>query len=298
MLCEAFARLARIAPLSTYRYVGFGGIGFHDFTLFHQRLGITDMISLEGEPTIQDRIDFNRPYSCIRIKRDSSHIELPKLNWKKRTILWLDYDSPFDAKKLGDIALAAAALKSGSVLVVTLPADPGPIEVNVDMAAKRLNDLVSRLGKDKVPKDILGSALAKWGMAMVYRRIIQNEVEQALHNRNGALSSEARTVYQQLFNFHYADGVKMVTAGGIFLDTADKRALRARHFKDLEFIRGSDDPYMIETPLLTQREIRYLDERLPRSAPHVSRPDWIPEEERKKYGRVYRYFPSFSEVES
>ena len=33
MLCEALARLSRIAGLVSYRYIGFGAIGFHDFCL-------------------------------------------------------------------------------------------------------------------------------------------------------------------------------------------------------------------------------------------------------------------------
>lgn len=298
MLCEAFARLARIAPLPTYRYVGFGAIGFHDFTLFHQRLGIKHMISIEGELDSQDRIDFNRPYSCIHMKWGMSYDILPTLTWTKRTILWLDYDRPFDQAKLADISLAAASVRSGSVLVVTLPADPGDIDPGTDMAAKRLNDLKSRLGKDRVPNTIEGSTLAKWGMASAYQQIIHNEIAATLSNRNGALSAEGRVAYQQLFNFRYADGVRMVTVGGIFLNAADRRALTAKHFKDLEFIRTDQTDYMIETPLLTLREIRYLDERLPRSAPDVTHPSWIPETERRKYGRLYRYFPSFSEVES
>jgi hypothetical protein len=298
MLCEAFARLARIAPLPSYRYIGFGALGFHDFVLFHQRLGIEDMTSIECELTSQDRITFNRPYSCIRMKWGLSHDVLPTLQWKNRTILWLDYDSHLNARKLNDIALAATSLKSGSVLVVTLPADPGPVEADADMGEKRLSDLRARVGKDKVPSDIEGGGLAQWGTAKAYRRIVTNEVLGALSARNGALTTSSRTAYRQLFNFHYADGVKMVTVGGLLLNPTDARALTARHFKDLEFIRTDDDPYVIETPLLTRREIHYLDERLPRSAPDVNHPGWIPELERRKYARVYRYFPSFSEVEA
>jgi len=47
-LCEDLARLSRIAGLATYRYVGFGAIGFHDFCLFHQRLGLEQAKPLLG----------------------------------------------------------------------------------------------------------------------------------------------------------------------------------------------------------------------------------------------------------
>lgn len=294
MLCEAFARMSRIAPLVSYRYIGFGAIGFYDFMLFHRRLGIRDMISIEGEVDAQDRIGFNRPYSCIRMKWGMSHEVLPVLPWKQRTIVWLDYDGPFLQQKLADISLVSASLRSGSALVVTLPADPGPVED----AGKRLEQLKARLGKNKVPDSITSASLASWGMARAYRQIINNEIADTLARRNGPLSADARLTYRQMFNFQYADGIKMVTVGGVFLDSSDRARLPPKHFDDLEFIRDGEGEYLIETPILTLREIRYLDGRLPGSAPDVKHPRWIPEDERKRYGRLYRYFPSFSEVES
>jgi hypothetical protein len=90
----------------------------------------------------------------------------------------------------------------------------------------------------------------------------------------------------------------MMSMGGLIVDGRDRQKLLPKHFKDLSFYRSGADAYLIETPLLTWREIRLLDGKLPRSAPNVVSPDWIPEAERKKYGKVYRYFPSFSEVEN
>ena len=79
MFCEALARLSRISSLASYRYIGFGALGFHDFCLFHQRLGINDMVSIEGNLAAQDRIAKNKPYSCIKMKWGMSHEVLPTL---------------------------------------------------------------------------------------------------------------------------------------------------------------------------------------------------------------------------
>jgi len=300
MLCEALARLSRVASLTTYRYIGFGAIGFHDFCMFHQRLGILDMTSIEGNPNpnTQHRIGKNKPYSCIKMKWGMSHAVLPELKWTKRTILWLDYEHPLDAAKLADLALASSSVRSGSALIVTLPADPGPVDAKVNMGKKRLADLRSQVGKKNLPLDIKGSDLAKWGLATVLRRIVVNQIQKTLSDRNAVLDSHRKLQFDQLFHFHYADGKPMMSMGGLIVNGSDRVKLAPKHFADLTFYRPEADAYLLENPLLTLREIKLLDEKLPRSAPEVDWPSWIPELERQRYGKVYRYFPSFSEVEN
>src|SRR5207302_11406237 len=114
--------------------------------------------------------------------------------------------------------------------------------------------------------DVKGSDLAKWGLASVSRDIIHDRIEKTLKDRNGPIEAPSRVNYEQLFHFQYADGVKMVTIGGLFTDSRDAQKLNSKHFSDLDFIRTAlaSDPYRIESPILTLREIRYLDERLPR----------------------------------
>ncbi|MFL5338708.1 MAG: O-methyltransferase [Gemmataceae bacterium] len=300
MLCEALARLSRIARLASYRYVGFGAIGFHDFCIFHQRLGIVDMTSIEGNPdeTTQHRIQKNKPYSCIKMKWGMSYVVLPTLPWSRRTILWLDYEHALDAPKLGDVSLACTRLRSGSAIIVTVPADPGEVDTKGNTAERRLQELRSNVGKKNLPPDVKGSHLAKWGLATVLRRIIANRIERTLSERNAVLEESQKLRFDQLFHFHYADGKQMMSMGGLILDTRDREKLSPKHFIDLSFYRPDENAYLIENPLLTWREIKLLDERLPRSAPAVRHPKWIPEIERQRYGRVYRYFPSYSEVEN
>jgi len=297
MLCEAFGRLSRIGPLSSYRYIGFGAVGFYDFCLFHQRLGINDMVSIEGYVAAQERITHNIPYSCIQMKWGMSHEVLPQLEWTKRAILWLDYERPIDAQKLGDVSIAAANLSSGSVVVVTVPADPGEVEANEDVAEKRLLDLRSRVGRAHIPAGLTGKHLAKWGTAEASQQIIVNQIRKTLSDRNAPLVESERLEFLQLFNFHYADGTRMLSVGGLLLNPQDASSLSQTHFQDLDFYRPEKDAYLIESPLLTWREIKALDEMLPCSETNIPELAWIPESERKKYRRVYRYFPAFSEVE-
>jgi hypothetical protein len=297
MLCEGLSRISRIASPKTYRYIGFGGVGFVDFSLLHQRLGIDDMISIELEEASKSRIEFNRPYSCIKMKWGASHDALPALKWKKRCITWLDYDKHLNAAMLADISLCTSSMRSGSALIVTVNADPGPIETNIDLAAKRLGDLKSRIGGINLRLSVTGQSLAGWGLATVCQMVIIDKISKTLKQRNGPLSPEKHIEFHQVFNFRYQDGTKMLTLGGFFLNKRDYAKLRPDRYTDLSFYRNGDDFYKIEAPVLTLREIRHLDERLPRIGKSDRGPTWIPTEERKKYAKLYRYFPAYSEVE-
>ena len=224
-----------------------------------------------------------------------SHEILPTLDWPRPAIVWLDYDSELNAEKLRDIVLVAGFALSGSVLLVTIPVDPGDSS-EPDAESKRLSNLKKCVGEDKVPSSLHAKDLRLWGTAKACRDIVHNEILQALDDRGAPLPRNSRIKYHQLFNFHYADGTKMLTIGGIFLDGEDRKRLSVvRHFEDLEFIRFDNTSYDIESPILTWREMRLLDKELPGSA---ASPEWLPEEERDKYRKVYRYFPNFTEVEA
>ena len=61
--------------------------------------------------------------------------------------------------------------------------------------------------------------------------------------------------------------------------------------------RCGDDPYSIEVPRLTYRELQHLDAQLPQQ--DVTMIDAsIPEEDLRRYCKVYRYFPNFAEIET
>lgn len=293
MMCEVFARLSRIQPLCKYRYVGMGSTEFCDFSLIHQLLGVSDMVSIEHCVDDHQRFRFNRPYSCIKMRWGSTHEVLPKLNWNKRSIVWLDFEDSLTSRILEDIRTLVGCLRSGSIIVVTVKAEPGDPEPK-----QRLATLVANVGKERVPLGVTGVSLGKWGLAKTSAQIAFNEIETVRQSRNGKLRIADQFSYIPLFNFQYADGAQMTTFGGLLVDTADHKLLNATHFSDLDFVSDQDSPYLIDTPVLTHREIRHLDSVLPRAAPKMNVAKWLPEKERQKYALLYRYFPSFSEVEA
>ena len=296
MLCDAFRRLSEFARVDSYRYVGFGSTYFSDFTLFHKALGITTTLSIEKDRDKEQRFLFNKPFSCVDIEFGHSNAVLPTLSWDARTILWLDYDNKLDGEALTDIGFFSSNAIAGSVLVVTVDADPEDIGEE-DIGENRLHLLKTRVGEEKVPADIVIGALDGWGLAAVSRRIINTEILETLNDRNGGSPNGMRVMYKQLFNFHYADGAKMLTVGGLLYDEGQQDIVAKCGFDSLSFIRSEDEEYRIEVPSLTFKEIRHLNTQLPVDDPTTLDAPSVPPQDLAAYHKLYRYFPTFVDAE-
>ncbi len=299
MFVEAFRRLAPFARVDSYRYVGFGSVYFSDFSLFHRALGFVEMISIEAtdDVTVQSRFEFNRPYNSIKMRFGYSQTVLPRLSWEPRTIFWLDYDTTLTLDVLGDVSTICNKAAPGSVLIVTVCIPrPGAIKDSEENdIATPIELLKKKLGADLVPPNLESKDLAGWGMAAVYRMIISNQIQEALKQRNGVLPQNSKIGYDQIFNFRYADGMKILTVGGILYDEGQRNVLASCGFSDLEFYCSGDDFYEIETPLLTFREMRAIERDFPDGMVPAQIP--IDKEDIDKFRRIYRFFPTFAEAD-
>ncbi|MFC1976363.1 O-methyltransferase [Chloroflexota bacterium] len=294
MLCDAFRRLSEFGSVESYRYVGFGSPYFSDFYLFHKQLGFTNMISIERDEVNRSRFEFNRPFNCIDIEFGHSSEVLPLFSWDVRTIIWLDYDGRLDASVLTDVDFVCKKALPGSVIIISVNAQP-----DRPAGTKRVDLLKDHVGEDNVPRDISDGDLAGWGTARVYRRIITNTILQTLNDRNGGRASGSKIEYQQLFNFHYADGAKMLTIGGLLYDEGQAHMVAKCAFNDLSFAKMEEEAYRIDIPCLTYREIRHLDLQLPPSNEEMDLgAPGVPQRDIKKYEKLYRYFPTFAETET
>ena len=240
MMCDVFALLGRILPLSGYRYVGMGALGFHDHTLFHRRLGIHDMVSIEKNVDWQERIELNRPYKCIAMEWGSTNDRLPALSWTKPTIAWLDYDDPLDRSMLDDINTVTANALPGSVLVVTVAAHPERFKPALEAPAHRMEQLIGRVGEDRIPLGTEAKELANWGLAAVSRSIVFNEIMDVLDQRNGAQATERRISFSQLFHFRYGDTSKMMTVGGLLATDKIRAQFEGPGLGDFDFVRTGE----------------------------------------------------------
>jgi hypothetical protein len=135
-------------------------------------------------------------------------------------------------------------------------------------------------------------------MAKTCRRLITDEIEEALRNRNGLSSPEHKMEYQSLFNFVYRDGARMLTVGGIFYKAGDQELLRRCQFESLDYVRlDNEEPYEIKVPVMTPRERHYLNQRLPHGTHQEALNIGLTADEVAHYIRLYRYCPSFAEIE-
>lgn len=297
MLVDAFRRLSEFGSIDSYRYIGFGSTYFSDFSLFHKALGIRNMISIERDVSNRKRFEFNCPFKCIRIAFGNSSDVLPTLGWNARTILWLDYDGTLEPSVLADVRFFCASAITGSVIVVTVNAEPETL----DEKAPRLAVLQRRLGRENIPPDVREEELSDWGTARVFRRIITSEILETLSERNGGLTEESRIEYKQLFDFRYQDGDRMLSVGGLLYEKGQEGHLAKCGFDHLDFIRSSlrpdSRPCFIEVPRLTYREIRHLDRQLPRAKRKKLTVPRVPLADIRKYESIYRYFPTFAETE-
>lgn len=300
MLIEAFRRLNFFEPVKNYRYIGFGSTTYIDFILIHRALNIADMISIEKRTDYQARFDFNRPFDCVKIKYGISSEVLSDLSWDKKVIVWLDYDGRLTNSVFQDISYVASQVYSGSVLIVTVNAGgyKSPLGKNVKEITKFLRKKFMHDSGFALPPGIEDKNLLGIEMAKTCRRLIEEKIGITLRDRNGLCSSENQTLYRPLLNFVYQDGAQMLTAGGIFYQVKDVGILAQCQFEDLGFTTLKDDElYHINLPIMTIRERHYIEQRLPAGASNEALNIGLKQDEIDNFVRLYRYCPSFAEVE-
>lgn len=249
MIVDACRQLTAIASFDQYQYIGFGGLEFIDFVEFHRGLGIPRMTSVERDTNMQHRLDFNKPYNSIQLLMGEARNRLPEVDWAKLAITWLDYTDVLTTDILRDVSYVVQSSKPGSIVLVTVNGAATDVSI-----PERLPNLRAELG-DHVSSGLEEKDMSGWGPTRVQRRILQAEAHAAGRQAHGL-------PFRQLFNFEYADDAKMLTWGGIVTSTSLDRTIDACRFEDLYFIRTRDDAFEINVPVLTEREITYLETKL------------------------------------
>jgi len=281
MIVEACRRLSAVAPLETYRYVGFGGIEFMDFELMHRILGIRIMTSIEKDLQWPARYKFNRPFRTVAVLTGRASEHLSALDWDGLRIVWLDYEWQLRDEVIRDCETVARVLHPGSLLIVTIQAR-GEFSGRV---GTKLEDLKRNVAEDRIPLGITEESLeGKWGFARAQRQILTEAVNDVVERRGDG----ARL--RQVFNFFYADDVRMQTSGWIVSSTGLDRTVDTCRFEELDFVRMGDEPMVIEVPVLTDRELQYLNQKLPLKKRARLRESWLDPGVQETYAKLYQWY--------
>jgi hypothetical protein len=277
MIVDACRRLTAVAALDKYQYVGFGGLEFIDFVEFHRGLGIPIMTSIERDTNMHHRLEFNKPYSGIRILMGEARDQLPQVDWTTLAITWLDYTDTLTKDVLRDVDYVVRSSVPGSMVVVTVNGAATGIPLG-----ERLGRLRDELG-DLVDDSVTDQDMAGWGPVTVERSVLQARAHSVGREAHGL-------PFRQLFNFHYADDAKMLTWGGIVTSASLDRTIDACRFEDLDFVRTGADAFEIRVPVLTEREIAYLETELvgPAAAP-LPKIKGVEPSDIKAFAQVYRW---------
>jgi len=288
MLLDVLQRLMEVGfPISSYQYTGLGSLWFIDFILFRRYLGIRRMVSIEGSLEVETRVRFNKPYGNIEIFMGDVGDYIPSLSPDRKHILWLDFDYVIRKESLDAIILGASQLSAGSLLFVTVDAEPpvkdGKARDWREYFQSEVGDYLGNLTKD--------NQFPRSKLVAINASIIERAIKHGLAGRNDV-------TFFPLLNFIYADGHQMLSVGGMVGTEEDGRKLQSLNKLHLPFLRDSivANPYEIKVPLLTRKERLHLDSVMP------CRSSWRPREFVMKpadvlaYREIYPYFPAYTEM--
>jgi len=270
-----------------YHYTGMGSIYFIDFMLFHRILGIEQMLSVEFDTKIRRRVEFNKPYDCVKTKISPIGDIIPTLSLDHKHLLWLDYDDILTESHLADVASAAAKLSVGSILLVTIDVEPPTDDDSPKQWHSYFQDQTGEYFSPSLEvRDFAKSQLPRRNIDF-----LSNAIKAGMTGRMGVQ-------FLPMFNFLYQDGHQMLTLGGMIGSTAEKRQITASGLRDKDYFRGTFGvaPCSITVPRLTRKERQHLDEFMPSS------PNWKPKEFElsranvKAYRRIYRFCPTYAEL--
>ena len=288
MLLASFLRIiSRIGK--PYQYIGFGGLSFTDFKLFHKELNIDTMYSIEGGNFTDDKLLCNKPYSYIKILKGMSTSVIPTIDLSTPSIIWLDYDDTLSMTIFDDINLIFNSIAVGSVFVMSCNRELK--KGNQPYSVSELRNLYN----DLTPFNLAHDCCTPEKAPQTIRVMIENHCNRIITERNKLEQSNLR--FYPLYNIIYSEnrGARMFTYGGIILDDSiDYYSLNIDH---LNFI-NTDLPYTIKIPNVTHRESLAINQALGNEdqEKELILKQIITGEDLKNYKQFYKYMPNFYDV--
>jgi hypothetical protein len=89
----------------------------------------------------------------------------------------------------------------------------------------------------------------------------------------------------------------MLTVGGVVYEKRCTPEFEAGEFNRLHFVRPGKEPYRIDVPKLTMKEMSHLEKSALMEPDECEELEWLKAKERSSYLRLYRYLPTFVAAE-
>lgn len=296
MLLDLYRRL-RFSPIQDYQYVGFGSVAFVDFRMVHRALGIRDMTSIEytDDPVVQSRFVKNRPFGHVDLRFGMSSDVLPTLDFRRPSLVWLDYDQPARRSMANDIAIVAKEAPSGTFVAVTFTND---FPLDAAKAATQLGHLRDGFPEFVAADDKPIRFQGQKNYGEFVRSTFGALFETALANADAGKSDplDRRSAKQVCF-IKYRDGAHMATIGWVIVAERDLPLFDECGLPALTFYSPAAEAFRIDLPKITPMEAREMELSLPSPQTDPAL-DWLPTEQREIFARNYRYLPNFAPVEA
>ena len=294
MMCELVREIQILQGTSELRYIGMGAKYFTDFLLFHNEFGVTDMISIEAERERAMRYEFNKPLKSIQMIYGTTNEVLPQIDQfeEKMNLVWLDYDGVFSEDMLKDIETLCRRLFIGSMFFISC---------NYSFAGKtseKKENFRKNVGVF-FDESIDKKRYTNNGIPMIIQELLNKTIQNILDKRN-LYSKNENIQYMQLLFLKYKDGAPMLTVGGIFVDDELKdKIIKSSLLKKLVYCSYDNKCFSIEVPKLTYKEIQFVLKNIP-----VTDEEYEKNKERfygigldeiRKFEKIYRYYPYYTE---
>ena len=292
MICSLIRQIQLSGGLTDFRYIGMGAKYFVDFMLIHHQFGTRNMISIEAQKELKQRYDFNKPLGFIEMKYGTTTEILPQIEkWEEQNnLIWLDYDGAFTEAVLDDIETVSRNCKEGDMLILTVNASCKG--TNKTDKHEEFQKAVGKYYDPSIPIE----KYTNNGIASIEIDLIKKQLDKVLTKRNNYYDINLESL--QLLNIIYKDSSPMLTFGTVFVDEELRNKIDYSSLKSIfPFVSNSDEPYKLEVPSLTNKEIQLLLKNFPFDYGGYTVDDYygIELEEIQEFEKIYRYYPYYSE---
>lgn len=275
-----------------YQYIGFGGITFADFKLFHKGLHLEEMYSIEAGDISINKLDFNKPFGFIKIIPKLSTVALTngEIDLNKKSLVWLDYDDSLEDFFFDDITVLFSKLPPGSIYIVTCNRQLDNKKHGVPYS---VDDFKEKFGSN-TPFDLQPNELNRKNSYKGIKKALHHHINNTLKQR-----SDAEGIlygFNQLYNILYNEnrGAEMYTFGGVL--TSSSQSLNSLDLSQFDFLRTDDSIFDLLLPNFTRKEIDLVNTYLNGNEEELLAMEVVQQEELEMYKSIYKFMPHFLDV--